>query len=253
MLPERTLPAPVFEDEHVTLYCGDCRDILPLLGPVDAVVVDPPYGDTSLEWDRIVDGWLQLVDAPQLWCFGSLRHHFAVHGVLEAEGWRYGQEVVWEKHNGSGFTVDRFKRVHELVVHWYKGRWDALHKDVPTFVGERKRGTRRVQPAHRGEIGEFHYDSTDRLERSVLLVHSEHGRAVHPTQKPLGILRPLITHSVPVGGLVLDPFAGSGSTLLAARETGRRAIGIEIDPGYCVKAVKRLAAQDLFSASGAAV
>lgn len=81
--------------------------------------------------------------------------------------------------------------------------------------------------------------------RSVQFVRSEHGRAVHPTQKPLGILRPLIEYSVPPGGLVLDPFAGSGSSLLAARELGRRAEGCEINPDYCQAAIGRLSQMEL--------
>jgi site-specific DNA-methyltransferase (adenine-specific) len=83
--------------------------------------------------------------------------------------------------------------------------------------------------------------------RSVLQVRSEHGRAVHPTQKPLGILSPLISYSVPPGGLVLDPFMGSGSTLLAARQLGRRAIGIEADEAYCKAAVQRLGQGELLT------
>ena len=109
-------PEPIFDDGQVVLYHGDCREILPHLGPVDVVVTDPPYGDTSLGWDEPVRGWLGLVDAPQVWCFGSMRF-WLEHGS-EFDGWTYGQEVVWEKHNGSGFHADRFKRVHELVVHW---------------------------------------------------------------------------------------------------------------------------------------
>jgi site-specific DNA-methyltransferase (adenine-specific) len=67
-----------------------------------------------------------------------------------------------------------------------------------------------------------------------------HGRALHPTEKPIGILDPLIRYACPTGGLVLDPFAGSGSTLDAARQAGRRAIGIEGDEKYAEAAAKRL-------------
>lgn len=242
-----SLPSPVFEDEHVVLYQGDCREILPLLGDVDAVVTDPPYGDTSLAWDRKVDGWQTLIPAVQLWCFGSLRFHLAAREALEEAGWRYGQDVVWEKHNGSGFAADRFKRVHEIAVHWYRGAWGDLYAVAPVESGHRRvRAVRRENGTpHTGEVGSSAYDSTDRITRSVIYVRSEHGRAVHPTQKPPGILRPLITYSVPRGGVVLDPFAGSGSTLLAARETGRRAIGIELYPEYCQRAAERLAAATL--------
>jgi site-specific DNA-methyltransferase (adenine-specific) len=67
----------------------------------------------------------------------------------------------------------------------------------------------------------------------------------HPTEKPLGILDPLIRYACPPGGLVLDPFAGSGSTLDAARQSGRRAIGIEGREDYCEAAVRRLSALTL--------
>jgi site-specific DNA-methyltransferase (adenine-specific) len=99
-----------------------------------------------------------------------------------------------------------------------------------------------------GHIEAGHYVSQDggpRLMRSVLAVRSCHGYAEHPTQKPIDLLTPLIEYSCPPGGLVLDPFMGSGSTLVAARQSGRRAIGIEIARGDCETAVARLAQQVL--------
>lgn len=79
-----------------------------------------------------------------------------------------------------------------------------------------------------------------RLQRSVIAVRSCHGLALHPTQKPVGIISPLIEYSCPPGGLVLDPFCGSGSALEAAAISGRRAIGIEADERYCEIAANRL-------------
>lgn len=234
---------PIFDDGQITLYQGDCRKILPEIDPVDVVVTDPPYGDTSLDWDEPVRGWLGLVDTHQVWCFGSMRF-WLEHGS-EFDDWTYAQEVVWEKHNGSSFHADRFKRVHELVVHWYRGRWASLHHEPPlTFDATPRTIRRKRRPAHMGHIEQSLYTSEDggpKLMRSVLQVRSEHGRAVHPTQKPLGILRPLIQYSCPQDGVVLDPFSGCGSMLLAARDLGRRAIGIEIDPGYCELTIERLA------------
>lgn len=240
---------PYYDEGGITIYHGDCREVLPLDLDVDAVVTDPPYGDTSLDWDQPVKGWLDLVDAPQLWCFGSMRF-WLEHGVDFHEGWTYGQEIVWEKHNGSNFHADRFKRVHEFAVHWYRGRWSDLHLDVPTTNDARKRQFRRkaIPSHHHGDRGPSVYQTEDggpRLMRSVLQVRSEHGRALHPTQKPLGVVSPLISYSAPPGGLILDPFMGSGSTLRAAKDLGRRAIGIEIDEHYCEVVAERLAQEVL--------
>ena len=76
--------------------------------------------------------------------------------------------------------------------------------------------------------------------RSVLRVHSCHGYAEHPTQKPIGIVSPLIEFSVPADGVALDPFMGSGTTLRAAKDLGRKAIGIEIHETYCEIAARRM-------------
>lgn len=78
----------------------------------------------------------------------------------------------------------------------------------------------------------------------MLKVRSMHGRATHPTEKPVGIVQPLIEYACELGGTVLDPFAGSGSTAAAARLTGRRAVLIEADERYCDLIVDRLS-QDM--------
>jgi site-specific DNA-methyltransferase (adenine-specific) len=78
--------------------------------------------------------------------------------------------------------------------------------------------------------------------RSVIPAQSMNNRAVHPTEKPIGILDPLIKYACPEGGLVVDPFAGSGSTLDAARQAGRRGIGIEAHEPYAEAAALRLSA-----------
>ncbi len=79
-----------------------------------------------------------------------------------------------------------------------------------------------------------------------------HARNIHPTEKPIGILDPLIRYACPPGGTVLDPFAGSGSTLVAARDSGRKAVGIEASEAYCAAIANRLAQGSLdFAADGA--
>jgi len=240
---------PYFVDDNVALYLGDCREVLPALGvTADLVLADPPYGETSLAWDRWPDGWLDAAAkcANSLWCFGSLRM-FGEHWAEFCASWKFSHDVVWEKHNGSGFTADRFKRVHEQPVHWYRGDWGQLYRDVPRIAAKdpsdrytrRARGTQAAPHMRVINDAPFTQDGT-RLMRSVIQVPSMKGRAIHPTEKPLGILDPLIRYACPPDGLVIDPFAGSGSTLDAARQSGRRAIGIEGFEPYAEKAARRL-------------
>lgn len=243
---------PYYADDHVRLFLGDCRDVLPALGiTADLVVADPPYGETSLKWDKWPDGWPTAVAdvTDQMWCFGSLRmfldrrDEFRVR--VNGRIWKLAQENVWEKGAGSGFDDDRFKRVHELVAHWYRGKWSDLYRDPQREPGAEPAGrhpaTRRGGPDHRGAIGEkaHHFDGT-RLVRSVIHTKSMRGRAVHKTQKPVEVLSLLVAYSCPPGGMVVDPFAGSGSTLVTARLSGRRGIGIEGDEAECEKAARRL-------------
>lgn len=236
---------PYFEMDDVQLFLGDMRQVLPALDiTADCVVADPPYGETSLAWDRWPDGWptVAVAAARSMWCFGSMRMFMDRRDDFTT--WRMSQDIVWEKHNGSGFHADRFKRVHEHAVHWYHGPWaDIYHVTPKTADATARQVRRKKRPTHTGEIGTGAYLSHDggpRLMRSVLAVRSMHGRTIHPTEKPVGILTPLIEYTCPLGGLVLDPFAGSGSTAVAARLTGRRAVLIEADERYCEAIARRL-------------
>jgi len=198
---------PYFADDSVTLYLGDMREVLPeLVLGADLVVADPPYGETSLPWDRWPVGWpSRLRDAARsMWCFGSMRLLMSRYYEFANNGWTFSQDIVWEKHNGSGFHADRFRRVHEHAVHWYAGRWADVYHQVPTTADAVARQVRRKQrPAHMGDIQRGAYITEDggpRLMRSVMEVRSTHGRAIHPTEKPVGILTPLIEYACPPGG-----------------------------------------------------
>lgn len=237
---------PYYETDDVTLWHGDCRELLPLLGQrYDACVADPPYGETSLTWDRWPDGWPAIVATvtSSLWCFGSMR--MILDHASEFAGWRLSQDVVWEKRNGTGFAADRFKRVHELATHWYLGPWSDIHHQVPRNPAVydakgRDKSVSRSSTPHTGTIGAHRYEDDGlRLTRSVIQAPSVR-RGRHRTQKPVRVLDPLIRYAVPDGGTVLDPFAGSGSTAVAARLTGRRAVLIEADERCAEKAARRL-------------
>jgi len=223
----------------------------------DACITDPPYGDTSLVWDRRCEGWLVQVarvlkPTASIWVFGSMRFVATLFDEMESFGFKYAQDIVWEKQNGSGFHADRFRRVHEHAVQFYRGAWGDLYKE-PQFTNDARAKTvrRKTRPTHTGHIDAGHYVSEDggpRLVRSVIDVANEHGRALHPTQKPLGILAPLIAYSVPPGGIVVDPFIGSGSTGIAARMLGREFVGCELNPDYTGLLDERSRQVDLLSA-----
>lgn len=241
--------APYYSDATATLHHGDMRELLPGLEvAADCVVTDPPYGETKLAWDRWPDHWPDaLADAGHrsLWCFGSMRMFLDRAGEFAA--WRMSQDVVWEKPNGSSFAADRFKRVHEHALHWYRGDWRDIHHDTPRVeVAHRTRGkvgAGAIRAAHTGQIGSSTWDDDGtRLTRSVIAAPNMWRRgAIHPTEKPGEVLTPLIEYACPPGGTVLDPFAGSGSTAVAARLTGRRAVLIEADERYCEVIARRLA------------
>lgn len=244
------MPELVYADELVQLFLGDYRDAD--LSDLDAtaIITDPPYGETSLDWDRWPSGWLDdaCALAPALWCFGSMRM-FLEHGdEFTQAGYRFAQDLVWEKHNGSGLAADRFRRVHEIATHWYHGEWADVKHKTPTTADASPRIVRRRESKgeHQGSRGANSYVSEDggpRLMRSVIPVRSEHGRAVHPTQKPVGIVAPLIEYSTERGDLVLDLFGGSGTTALAARALGRRCVIFEAREDYATSAAKRLSQQ----------
>jgi site-specific DNA-methyltransferase (adenine-specific) len=239
--------APYYADDQVTLYLGGYEDHLDVLtqAGADAIVTDPPYGETSLIWDRWPFGWLgdMTTIASNLWCFGSMRM-FLEHAMEYQADWKLAQDTVWEKHNGSGFHADRFKRVHEFAVQWYRGEWGALYNDPPKTADAVKKTVRRKErPPHTGEIADSRYtslDGGDRLMRSVIKLRSMHGRAINETEKPVQLVSLYVAASVPLGGLVVDPFAGSCSTGLAARQLGRHALLIEKREDQCEKAALRL-------------
>ena len=237
---------PYYADDLVTIYHGDFRDVLGS-GSVslpDLVIADPPYGQTSLAWDVWPSEWPSHVDGRSMWVFGTLRS-FMLHAAEFADGdWRLSQDLVWEKHNGSGAAVDRFRRVHESVAHFYRGDWGSVYHATLYTADATKRTVRaKTRVPHWGYIADRPpYESHDggpRLMRSVLQVRSTHGYAENETQKPIGILTPLIEYGCAAHDLVLDPFMGSGSTLVAAKSLGRRAIGIDVREDQCEIAARR--------------
>jgi site-specific DNA-methyltransferase (adenine-specific) len=251
------MSTPYYSAESVEIHLGDCREVLPALGRTfDAAICDPPYGFTKLTWDRWPTGWTRAVGrvTDSMWCFGSLRMFMVNAAEFAQADWRLSHDVigefevdtaVWEKHNGSGFQTDRIRCVHELASHWYQGAWADVRHEAPVTMDARRRKVKRASSPSgtHGERGASAYKTSEggpRLLTSVIRAHSEHGRGIHSTQKPVAVLTPLIGYAVPPGGTVLDPMAGSCSTAVAARLTGRHAVCIEADEAMCERAARRL-------------
>lgn len=202
--------------DGVTLYLGDCRDILPTLGKVDAVVTDPPYG----LGDKLkIGGFKQwpLMRASMKNATWDNQISDAIPAALELAG----AAIVW------GGNYYELPPVRGWLI------WDKI-----------------VRKFSSGHV-EMAWTTIDQPTRAFNYAHGElasEGK-FHPTQKPL----PLMTWCLgflPNAHTILDPFMGSGTTGVAAVQLGRKFIGIELDPGYFDIARRRisdaLARPDLF-------
>ena len=237
----------------MSVLVGDCRAVMPAYAPFDMILADPPYGDTSLIWDRRVEGRPApardaLLPSGSLRVFGSLHSFMALDAEFRSAGLRYAQEIVWEKQNGSGFAADRFKRVRELVVQFTRddARWAGIYNGVQTTRDATARTVRRkARPPHTGHIEQGRYTTHDggpRLMRSVTYARNCPGRAIHPTEKPVDLIEIMLRTSCPGNGLLGDWFAGSGAVGDAARMTSPRYLGCEIDATMAARANARIAA-----------
>jgi len=223
---------PYYEDGGIAIYHGDCREILPLLKRESChlVVTDPPYGVAWRGRDRKVnfeemqgdrDPGL-AVEATKLALRVLVTHrHLYVFGRYDWDGVNVGMpgELIWDK-NLMGLSHDR-------------GAWSKSHEYI-TFLCN-------CQPGKKGRDG-----NPARLRRGTVLRFGRVGgvKMRHPAEKPVGLLRELIESSSRMGETVLDYFSGIGSTLVAARLEGRRAIGIEIEERWCEMAAERLRVGD---------
>lgn len=222
---------PYYADDDCTLYLGDCRDVLPALATVDLLVTDPPYGQAYKSnrgrHGAIVgdDGTLALKD----WLPAALKvlrrgRHAYIFGArpedISSEWSLCGMtELIWDKEVvGMGDLSLPWSRSHEPILF----------------------GVQEISKANR----EKNYGiGAARLRKGSVLrsQRSQSGQnELHPTPKPVDLLRVLIESSSTFDEVVLDPFAGSGSTLVAARLEGRKAVGIEKYEPYCELIAARL-------------
>ncbi len=247
------------EIQHDTILLGDCRRILPELPgeSADLIFADPPYNlqlrqelyrpDSSRVdavddgWDRFAsfeeyDGftreWLSacrrvLKPSGSLWVIGTYHNIHRVGAILQDLGYWILNEVVWIKSNPMpNFRGVRFTNAHETLL-WAArerdSRYTFHHHAMKALNEELQMRSDWVLPVCSGR---------ERLR--------EGGEKVHSTQKPEALLYRVILSSTDPGGVVLDPFFGSGTTGAVAKRLGRHWIGIEKDPAYAAAARRRI-------------
>lgn len=207
---------PYYEHAGVTIYHGDCRAVVPGLTGIGAVVSDPPYGialDTTARWPWLTD------------------HLPVANDDLPFDpAWLLALDVP--------------------TILWGANHYASRLPDARGWLSWDK-ATRNGLDLKQAEI-EFAW--TNCITRPRAFRHmwsgnyraSERGTRFHPTQKPVALLLWCLSLLPDAEAVVLDPYAGAGPTLIAAKQLGRRAIGIEIEERYCEIAAKRLGQEVLF-------
>ncbi len=239
----------------VTLWQGDCLDLMRDIpdASVDLIAADLPYGTTACKWDVVIPfeplwAHYRRVLKPRGAVVLTASQPFTAQLVMSNPRW-FKYCLVAERGQSSNFINSRFQplKVHDDLVIFspaaasYSRRGNmAYHPQMENRPGMRGGGSHiRRFPFQSALLPRKPRTEETSYPRSVLRFKRETG--LHPTQKPVALFEYLIrTYSYP-GDLVLDNSMGSGTTLVAAINTGRRCIGIEKDPGIFATAQARLA------------
>lgn len=240
------------------IFCEDALHGMQRIpdGAVDLILADPPYGlgkdygndsdklDTEayLEWmQQWIDVALpKLTPGGSLYIFLTWRYSPEVFVMLK-QRMMMVNEIIWDRRVPSmGGSTRRFSSVHDTIGLFAKSRdyyFDVDAVRIPYDEPTKKARSRAIFVGAKWlELG---YNPKDVW--SVSRLHREHReRADHPTQKPLEIIERMVKASCPPGGVVLDPFMGSGTTAVAAQRSGRNFVGFELNPQYCSVIEQRL-------------
>lgn len=234
------VPGLIYSSARCDFYLGDCIGILPGLEPADLLVTDPPYGiayksgrgsSRAIAGDESTD----LAEAALELAKIKMRRHVYVFWSPKVQRPTVGRlqewmPLIWDKTSvGMGGH----------------GRWGYAHEEI-LF------SSRQAPGAKASGYGK----QAARLRRGGVIRCGRmqyQQKPKHPTEKPVPLLRDLVESSSHAGEVVLDPFAGVGSTCVAAILEGRRAVGIELDPAYAAIAVERIKRAELVADSWAGI
>lgn len=228
---------PYYQDDHVTLYHGDCRQVMQEFPDMsmDAVITDPPYTERTHAKARAKHGTRKnLTITNGIEDFSAITDEQLSEILAEcgriSEGW-----VIATLDYHHAFTFDKMPppgMKSQRVGVWVKTN------PTPQLTGDRPaQGWEAIAYLHRSD------------KRSTWNGHGLHGNYVlkidgqagHPTAKPLPMLQDMVRKFTNPGDTVFDPFAGSGTTLRAALDEGRHAVGVELEERYCEIIANRLA------------
>ena len=248
---------PYYEHEGITIYHGDCRDILPNLEPADVVFTSPPYlnqRDYELVcfcWDDVVPVALSMVPkTAQVFVNLGLVHRDGevitywdnLICAMHKSGFRLFSWYVWDQGDGlPGNWNGRLAPSHEWVFHF---NTKPVQPNKIYQTNKRKAsgtGFRGANGLTKGLSSPDKCGQEYKIGDSVIRVYREVKRDIeHPARFPLGLPVKIIESYSVSCETILDPFMGSGTTLRACKDLGRRGIGIEIEEKYCEIAAERL-------------
>jgi site-specific DNA-methyltransferase (adenine-specific) len=252
---------PYYDVDCITIFCDDCLRVMPQLEPpFDMILADLPYGTTACEWDSIIPLEPLWVEYKRLIKGNGAVSLFAdepfssVLGVSNLDWLKY--KWIWIKNRPSDKFNAKNKPMdaQEDILIFSPGTMANCSNNMMVYNPQGLTPTRTVVM---GKTGQRHHGTRpSHKEKYIMeftdypinvLYYSKDEPAIHPTQKPVALMSYLIRTYTNPGELILDNTMGSGTTLVAAQNEGRRAVGIEISEDYCKIAVDRLRQKSLFS------
>lgn len=215
---------PFYQDKLVTIYHGDAREIVPLLGRFDVLLTDPPYGIGYNAQKQNLPGATERKD---------------IAGDEDAELARWLMGMLYVAKSACVFGANNFPG---LLPH--RGRWVCWDKRL-TREADRMLGS-AFEVAWTNRVSG--YDKMVRVLHGGV-VNANGGKRVHPTEKPVSLIREILESLYPEACSVLDPFGGSGTTARACKDIGRECVMVELEEEYC-EAAARLMSQECLSLGG---
>ena len=263
--PEDHTTSSAFHAAPCSLFLGDCLEVMATLPDksVDAIITDLPYGTTACKWDAVIPFapmWEQVrrVLKPNGVFVTTASQPFTTTLIASnLDSFKYCW--VWEKNTASGIASAKYRpmKYHEDVVVFAYGKTTYNPEMIKRTEGSAKR--LRYELITGGKSDHLSLPQTrvmrnpnEKNPSSVLNINTEPNSLgkLHPTQKPLELMRYMVRTYTNPGDVVLDPCMGSGTTCLAAKLEGRGYIGIEREPKYFETAKTRIEGDaDLFSAN----